>query len=132
MSTSFYHRHFTFFIVLFSVLPMAVHAIDSFIDWKGSAQILRSPTMPYMDVIRSPLLEAYSRYFTGTFWVRGASVRPKELFARILGPGEGLYDALQLCRRKIVPREFCQLLLDDVVQGLEYAQLGIFFGSLSL
>jgi hypothetical protein len=58
----------------------------------------------YKDDVKSPLLEAYSRYFAGRFWIRGASVRPEAMSTRMLGPGEGLYDALQLCRQNCVRR----------------------------
>ena len=112
---------------VFSFLSEALHSIVSFINWKQSVafQILRSFNVVCKDDVKSPLLEAYSRYFAGKFWIRGASVRPEAMSTRILGPGEGLYDALQLCRHRIFPTELCQALLGDVIQELEYAQLGI-------
>ena len=93
-------------------------------------QSLRSPKVAYTDDIKSPLLQAYGRFFAGKFWIRVASFRPEAMSTRILGPGDGLYDALQLCRHEIFPVDLRQALLDDVVQELEYAQLGIFCWSL--
>lgn len=43
----------------------------------------------------------------------------KNFDTELLQPGHGLCDALQACRRAIVPQELCATLIADVILELE-------------